>query len=94
MFGRPPVQIKVLPWARKTAEGFLIKGLKGCGVNYEDVEIDETISLLGKLPGWLNEYVSEDVSENPTAKPCPSSQHQPCRGQRELENILKGRCPL
>ncbi|EEB73557.1 ATP-binding protein [Thermococcus sp. AM4] len=94
MFGRPPVQIKVLPWARKTAEEFLIKGLKGCGVNYEDVEIDETISLLGTLPGWLNEYgfrrcIGESHSEALSIVSTSAVQ----RAKRELENILKGRGP-
>jgi len=91
MFGRPPAQINVLPWARKTAEEFLIKGLKGCGVNYEDVEIDETISLLGTLPGWLNEYgfrrcIGGSHSEALSIVSTSAVQ----RAKRELENILKG----
>jgi AAA+ ATPase superfamily predicted ATPase len=94
MFGRPPVQIKVLPWARRIAEEILIKGLKNCDVKYEPIEIDETISRLGTLPGWLNEYgfrrcIWESHSEALSIV-STSAVH---RARRELENILEDRGP-
>ncbi|NJE11055.1 ATP-binding protein [Thermococcus sp. MAR1] len=94
MFGRPPVQIKVLPWARKTAEEFLIKGLKDCGAYYEPVEIDETVSTLGTLPGWLNEYgFRRCIGESHSEALSIVSTSAVNRAKRELENILEGRGP-
>jgi len=94
MFGRPPVQIKVLPWARKTAEEFLTKGLETCEVEYDPVEIDEVISTLGTLPGWLNEYgFRRCIGESHGEALSIVSTSAVGRAKRELENILKGRGP-
>ncbi|NJF25734.1 ATP-binding protein [Thermococcus sp. Bubb.Bath] len=94
MFGRAPIQIKVLPWPRRTAEDFLMVGLKKCGVNYSLTEVGSTVEILGTLPGWLNEY---------GFRRCLGETHEEAlslvrdsaitRARKELENLIKMRDP-
>ena len=94
MFGRPPIAIKVLPWPRRTAEDFLIEGLKKCGVGYTLMEIEETIEKLGTLPGWLNEYGFRRCIGEPHDEAISIvSDSAIMRAKGELENLLRNRDP-
>lgn len=54
--GRTPVKINILHWEKKVAVNFLREGLNQCGVSFNEKEVDEVVSTLGTLPGWLNFY--------------------------------------
>jgi len=56
LYGRTPIKIELKPWDIETAHAYLESGLSKCGINYTARELNEVISTLGTLTGWLSFY--------------------------------------
>ncbi|ARM74748.1 AAA family ATPase [Acidianus manzaensis] len=54
--GRRPTEIVLKTWKESVAKEYIKRGLQNCNVNFKDEEIDEVISEVGTLVGWLNIY--------------------------------------
>jgi len=92
LYGRTPVKIELKPWSRKLAISYLEHGLSKCNVKYSDEELEEAVSTLGTLPGWLSFYGLRRCLGMPHEKALKEAREQAVGiARKELENLLKNR---
>ena len=92
LYGRTPVRVELRPWSRRLALSFLEQGLSECGVKHATRELEEVLSVLGTLPGWLSFYGLRRCIGMPHGAALREAEEQAVAiASRERGNLLEGR---
>jgi AAA+ ATPase superfamily predicted ATPase len=92
LYGRTPLKIELLPWNIQQSISYLENGFNKCQIKYTNKEIEEAISVLGTLPGWLSFYGLRRCLGITHEKALEEAIEQGINiAKNELKNILKSR---
>ncbi len=92
LYGRTPIKVELKPWSRETAISYLTEGLHNCNAGFREAELEEAVTRLGTLPGWLSFYGLRRCIGQGHEESLKEAEEEAIRiALEEINNILRNR---